>query len=630
MHVFRKLSGRYNVRVIFINVICFVFCISIYGIYAYKLARSAEIDDSLKKYDDALSQIASWYDRKTYDFNQILMPVFYSQNTKNSIYAFYTESMEQLFHKNPFMISDVNHALREVCMRDSDIYAALLYKPYDDTMYCYYPSKDSLSITGDDFPFYFQIREKTARRTIYGMQTIQTGTDFELNSTQVFGIAGSFIELPGYESRWNNIMLAYKTSGIDEILRHNNLGDTAYFSIITDNRQIVYSNNSEITQLSLFGDIPYDNFEHGIIKKDNVSYYYKTLLNERGSTYIFYAVPIYIIHTKASNNSITIIFSIVVIACIAFVIGIVSIQVTKRKIAGLEDGIRQVGLSNLGYRIPVTWQNDEYTRISIKFNQMCDELQSSIERGYKYYMHQREAQLYALQTSINPHFLFNTLESIRIRFIDDGLEEQSNMLVMLSRLIEYQFKGDSFVTLDEELLYTQLYIDFFKIRLEGSFDFWLDVDDDTLICGIPRFTLQPIVENFFIHGISMDRDNKLKITCKMENDQIFLEIRDDGVGICSENLNRIRTKLYGDLIPSLEHEPSIGLQNVQQRLRIIYGDDSGLTIESNGVGYGTIISIKLLAMTVDELKAIYPDKTLNQKLADTIFNGEQQFEPNDM
>ncbi len=255
----------------------------------------------------------------------------------------------------------------------------------------------------------------------------------------------------------------------------------------------------------------------------------------------------------------------------------------------IEKGIDKIGIENLDYRLPIDDNNDEFTHISKKLNDMCDIMQTNVEKNYLAKIAQQDAEYISLQNTINPHFLYNTLEAVRLKLDKCGLKDGSSMIVLLSRFFEYQFRGKRFVTLEEEFDNLDIYIEFFSIRYDNAFTYIINVEEETLGYTVPKFILQPLVENYFVHGIKQDGNDVLKISCTKKDDIINIVIEDNGYGINEEKLKQIRHDLGQETTPKTS---SVGLLNVNERLRLIYGKEHKLRVESK-TGQGTKISLDL-------------------------------------
>lgn len=242
---------------------------------------------------------------------------------------------------------------------------------------------------------------------------------------------------------------------------------------------------------------------------------------------------------------------------------------------------------DLDARIELTKDNDEINYISERFNEMGEQLKSLIDRRYKAELEQKNAEMKALQSQINPHFLYNTLESIRMKAICNGDREVGKMLFTLAVLFRKQIKGGTFITVREELDYCEKYLEIFKIRYPNKFEFTKVCDDALLDREILKFTLQPLIENYFVHGIDLERsDNRLTLYILKREEHVEIVLEDNGKGMEDDVFERIKKALK-----TRSGGESIGLTNVNERLILAYGQEYGLYIERSP--HGMLFKIKI-------------------------------------
>nr|WP_285865661.1 sensor histidine kinase [Lederbergia lenta] len=259
------------------------------------------------------------------------------------------------------------------------------------------------------------------------------------------------------------------------------------------------------------------------------------------------------------------------------------------RIKDIDSAIREVEKGNLAVRIPEFKQKDELSTIANSFNSMLDELNSYIDRFYVLNIKQQQAELKALQSQINPHFLFNTLEVIRMAAVIEGSKTSSKMIYHLSRLFRYTLDSKETVPLYIELDHTNQYLQLMQLHHPNKLDIIVDIPKDIENIPIQKLILQPVIENYMIHGFRKDQtDNHLEIRVSRVEEKIEITVKDNGIGISKARLKEIMDHLddKGDVIQS------IGLKNVHQRLRLKYGTDYGLSIQSME-GIETIITISI-------------------------------------
>lgn len=233
---------------------------------------------------------------------------------------------------------------------------------------------------------------------------------------------------------------------------------------------------------------------------------------------------------------------------------------------------------------------DELGQIATSFDDMLDELNLYIDRVYKADIKQQHAELAALQARINPHFLYNTLEVIRMRAVSQGARDVGEMIYSLSMLFKSFVQQKEKHTLKEELEACRLYLELFRIRYKDRLAYDIQIDPGLQDVEVPRLSVQPVVENYIVHGIrSRDDDNRIVIFATREQGDIAVRVRDNGRGIAPEKLSELRGGLAGG---EDDTEGGFGLRSVHERLRLLYGPEYGITVHSKGTGQGASVEIR--------------------------------------
>ncbi|MEK3888279.1 sensor histidine kinase [Bacillus sp. FSL K6-3431] len=249
-------------------------------------------------------------------------------------------------------------------------------------------------------------------------------------------------------------------------------------------------------------------------------------------------------------------------------------------------------------------RKDELGFLTQTFNQMRGELDYHV-RQIKSKSEQekllKEMELKSLQSQINPHFLFNTLNTISKTAYLDGSDHISNLITSLSKLLRYNLSHiEKPVTLLDEINIVKEYFFIQKARFEERVQFSIDIPEDCLSVQMPILTLQPLVENAFIHGIEpFEKQGKIEINAYKEDEDVFVLIRDNGIGIDEQTMNLLKDRSL-DRMPKFEgHSTGIGLNNVIRRLEMYYQSGQAVSIFSEK-DKGTTIKIKLSVHPVKE------------------------------
>lgn len=248
----------------------------------------------------------------------------------------------------------------------------------------------------------------------------------------------------------------------------------------------------------------------------------------------------------------------------------------------------QTAAGNLETRIDITNTEYELKELSIGINEMLDSINQFVEDIYKLEIKQQDAHMRALQAQINPHFLYNTLEYIRMYAISEGSEELADVVYAFSALLRNNTNQEKTITLKEGLDFCEKYVYLYQMRYPNRVAYHFMIDPDLEKIEVPKFVIQPLVENYFKHGIDFTRfDNALSVKVLQEGKRVRIIIKDNGKGMTEKRLKQVEEKLSH---PKVELHGSIGLQNVNERLRASFGSSYYMSLENNETG-GLTVSI---------------------------------------
>lgn len=233
--------------------------------------------------------------------------------------------------------------------------------------------------------------------------------------------------------------------------------------------------------------------------------------------------------------------------------------------------------------------NDEVGQLGRRLNNMIAEMQKLIDRLIKEEKEKKEVELEALHAQINPHFLYNTLTTIKWMAKIQGNTSVSRAIVALIKLLRVSTNlGTDTITLREEIEYVDNYVVIQKLKYNEAINLKNNIDEACMDVMMPKLILQPIVENAIIYGITDDhKDINIKICAYIRENELYIEITDDGPGIKTDVVEEIlRTKSDSNRFSK------VGLNNINQRLKFYYGSEYGLSIESE-IGVGTKVIVKI-------------------------------------
>ena len=264
-----------------------------------------------------------------------------------------------------------------------------------------------------------------------------------------------------------------------------------------------------------------------------------------------------------------------------------------RPVRILQAAMRQVGDGNLDTRI-AEWRNDEFGDLYDGFNRLVKEIDQLIHAVSESEKRETVAKYQMLQSQINPHFLYNSLDTIRMMAVLDDKDDIAAALLHLSALFRYHVRNsDQPVMIREELEQVNNYLALQKLRLQEKLEIVCDADPALLSCYIPKILLQPILENCFSHGFrDVEHVCRITVGVQAEGDALRLSVADNGCGMDETTLRELLARLQ-EPVPPGEH--GIGLCNVNERLQLYFGAESRLSIESRS-NSGTRISFRIPAI----------------------------------
>lgn len=279
--------------------------------------------------------------------------------------------------------------------------------------------------------------------------------------------------------------------------------------------------------------------------------------------------------------------SLIIVIMVLF-LGIVSFTVIKdflKPMDVLVNTMNEVNGEGDISPVPVD-REDEIGKLSKHFNAMGERINNLIKWGYQESLTRKNAQLKSLQSQINPHFLFNTLEMINWKAQMSGVEEISDIVYALSVIMDASIgRDDKMISLREELEIVDQYMLIIKNRYGNRVIIKKEINLDTNHVFIPKLFIQPIVENSFSHGFKKVKKKDMAVMIRgYRNDQdIVIEVVDNGMGIPADKLARINDRLKNgnsSVCMDQEEHTSIGLDNVNHRIKLFYGEEYGVRIQS--------------------------------------------------
>jgi two-component system sensor histidine kinase YesM len=362
------------------------------------------------------------------------------------------------------------------------------------------------------------------------------------------------------------------------------------YTFIVDNKGAVICSNKNVDN-SWFSEID-ENFKKGIRKFEldwkGMKYYVCGQYNGVTGWKTYSVVSTKNIFPQSETLKKSILFFVAISTIGVSVIIIIISYTMTRPINMLSAAMKSVLKENFDIHIPNT-RKDEIGKLIDSFNFMINKISTLIKEVYQEKLAQKNAELEALQAQINPHFLYNTLDSINWMLIDRDEYEISEIIISLGNLMKYSIdKQNSFVPLEQEFEYILSYLRIQKNRLEDRLDYNIELQESIKNYQVPKLILQPLVENAIKHGIEpCKKGGTVGIKAVETQEYISIIVEDNGNGMTEDKLNKLLSSSNGD-----ESYTNIGVRNVDRRIRLHFGDEYKLRIEST-LGIGTKITIAI-------------------------------------
>ena len=375
------------------------------------------------------------------------------------------------------------------------------------------------------------------------------------------------------------LMADMRLEPLEDICRSVTLGDTGYLYILDDSGNIIYHPEQKLMSLELIS-------EENILSEDTQSEDQSMVLAQtiEGTNWKLTAS---VTSDDVAQYSTAFISRVtwVVIALTAGVL-LVALWLSMRIVQPLTD--IQVSMQRIERNLDDNRMSlpeegfAEYASLAHSYNVMLRRIRGLMQETVDRQEQLRRMEIGALQEQINPHFLYNTLDSI-VRVMETGrTPEAIEMVQALAKLFRLSINnGDYFLTVEQEMDYARNYLTIQQVRYKKRFKYELYMDESIKDLPCPKIILQPLIENSLKHGMSDMPGCTLIVRARQEGYNIVLSVEDDGLGIPPEKLKKLQEMLRDDSnIMVKKSRYGIGLRNTNRRIKLLYGSDYGLTIES--------------------------------------------------
>jgi two-component system sensor histidine kinase YesM len=232
--------------------------------------------------------------------------------------------------------------------------------------------------------------------------------------------------------------------------------------------------------------------------------------------------------------------------------------------------------------------NDEISRLESQYNEMLKRLDNAIEEMAQVKTAKQALEIKALESQINPHFLYNTLGAMRWKALDANNKELCDVIDNMTQFYRLSLsKGKGFITVEQEIQLIEAYIAVQQLRYDNCVECAVEIDESARQVEIPKMILQPLIENIYMHsGIVLDGNRKISVSIRRDNETLRIRVRDNGGGMDTATLRNVNSNI------NLSKDRGMGISFIYNSLKLYYGDKALLSFES-ALGKGTQVSIDL-------------------------------------
>lgn len=373
------------------------------------------------------------------------------------------------------------------------------------------------------------------------------------------------------------LVVDINTSSIINLTETTNLGEGGHIVILNDDDSLIYTNNDlcddsdcESIELAkgLFGG------ENATIDSKAMYVNVNTLTSTRWRMATF--INIEIIQQTSTNNLIVLLSLLLTTLIITMIASSYIANRISRPINKLKDHMQLIESGEFYQEIEISGQK-EVIILAHSFNSMIAEIRQLMTTVVNEQKSKRKTEFQALQNQINPHFLYNTLDSIVYLSEHNMNDKVIEMVVALSKFFRISIsRGKNIITLKEELEHARNYLLIQQIRYHEKFDFHFEIDEKLNDCNVVKLSLQPLIENAIYHGISTEYGKGLiTIRAYQKENYLYIEVEDDGYGINPEVIEELYHRIHQE-----QPGKSVGMRNVYQRLKLYYGENAKFEIIS--------------------------------------------------
>jgi len=501
------------------------------------------------------------------NYNEISKVMYY----ENREIGFFLANRSEAVNEGNINQDEIDDFLNSIIYSDRNIRDAIFVRKADEKVFI--QSRENKRLDRTQIPLTRWMKKVMDNPKKLAIYPPHKQTYFYKSNKEVITIGRNLVNLSDSDSLKENadiigtLFINIDTKVFRDLLRSVQLAEDDQIYIFDENDQILFTTNNELKEGNL---VSFDH-ESTIVAERELSF-----INGKLVTSISKKDFIHQITRIQASVIIVIIISLVALIVISMLIS----RMFSSPILTIMRHMKKVESGNLDVRVDIK-SKDEIGKLAHGFNQMIERLKSFINEAYIAEIKQKQTELNALKSQIRPHYLYNTLEVIRMSAVYNDDNEVADMIHVLSNQMKYVIDyGEEIVAIETELSHLNDYFTLVKVRFEDKVTLKIEIAPNvSLDWGIHKLSIQPLVENAVQHGIRPKIGNGtiiLTIDC-VDSDTLSISVSDDGVGMDEEKVKKINERLSEGYVST---NRSVGMWNVNERIKTHAGNKYGMVIKS--------------------------------------------------
>ena len=577
---------QFKTKIILVqNLIIFFVVITLGTIYYQKISSNMS-ESILEDFQVVSDSVVNQLDNHFYVLDKTALQIAANPDIVNEFRKLVGNSETNYFTEEPLRNADIVELLNSYNFKKDGIKRICLYNQYHDFVYT---ATDVTTDSGIDKWFHSEAFnkvqnyfEKENQHVYYNWSQDDILNDTGITEKPYFSVIRQIKNHITNESVYAYVEVQENVKWLSDII--DNTDEDTYVGLFHGN-DIIYMN-------SLFEKSENKKQLKDICVEMKNSLKEETARDIQGySAYIrtLENAPYQVVFIKEKDPELTffdqynivVLISFILILCMALITEMIIVRKLSKPLEQLNESVKSMTLENPQLEVEQWKNNDEFVRIQYAFNAMIQRMKEAIEREYASETNELKAQLFALQSQMNPHFLYNILAIISIESQEDGNDKIPSMCMRLRRMLDYgSHMGDGYSQIKNEIEYAHDYMELMKVRYEDSFQYKIEGDEHLYQNRIPKYIIQPICENSFKHSFKkMEPIWEIRISVYEKDGKWMIEIHDNGIGFSEEYLEgfykRAEAFSFSQMRNTLEDSTveGMGIWNIYMRMMICYEND---------------------------------------------------------